>query len=249
LWSLPADSCEYELRHTLPSTVKFLHEASNQENDAQGAKGIPYMESGSFKETVHEDGNKEQIPLMFNKNYMHGTRQQNQEIYGWSLNSLNTSKTISTNGIDIAQNAIEGCKIEGEKYKDIQSEYCPNQIRNRGLQVALEKLLRVNTMGSSTRTKWESCRFVYPQFHVRKDGSHEPMHNVPEGVELYESCRNRNSSPMVIEMIANEHERNLFASNINHGTYKTSNFSCIKPDQILTFILMQFKNMVLPTLY
>ncbi|RIA82440.1 hypothetical protein C1645_835369 [Glomus cerebriforme] len=160
---------------------------------------------------------------------MQDTRQQNQEIYGWSLDSLNTSKTASTNGIDVDRNAKEGCRIEGEKYEDIQSEHCPNRTRIRGLQVVLGQLLRVSTVGSSTRTKWESCRFVYPQFHVRNDGSHEPMYNVPEGGGLYESCRNCNSSPMVIEVIANEHERNLFASYVNHGTYKASNLSSIKP--------------------
>ena len=63
------------------------------------------------------------------------------------------------------------------------------------------------------------------------------MQNVPEGGGLYESCRNRNSSPIVIEALANEHERILFASYVNHGTYKASNLSCIKPGSNLNIYI------------
>ena len=61
------------------------------------------------------------------------------------------------------------------------------------------------------------------------------MHNVPEGGGLYESCRNRNSSPMAIEVIANEYERKLFASYVNHGPCEVSNLNCIKTGSDLDF--------------
>ncbi|RGB28560.1 hypothetical protein C1646_767672 [Rhizophagus diaphanus] len=92
------------------------------------------------------------------------------------------------------------------------------------------ELRRISAFGSTVGTKFGSCRFVYPHFHVRKGGSLEPMHKMPEGGGLDESCRSCNSSPIVIEVIANEYERNLFASYINHGNYcEISNLNCIKP--------------------
>src|SRR5688572_32047817 len=58
---------------------------------------------------------------------------------------------------------------------------------------------QISAMGISTRTKWAS---VYPQFHVRNDGSHESMHKMSEGSGLDESygCRNDRSEEHTSEL-------------------------------------------------
>ncbi|RIA81906.1 hypothetical protein C1645_744178 [Glomus cerebriforme] len=235
LWPLPADSCKYELGRTLP-TLEFLCEASNQESDVREAEGISHTEAGRFKETDHEGETKKEIPLTYIKHYIHDTRQQSEDIHGRRLDCLNTSKTVNANGFDVERDTKGDCRIESEKYEDIQrSEYCPNRTRFAGMHLALGQLLRIGAVGSSTGTKWAPCKFVFPHFHVGSSGSHEPMHKMPEGGRLDESCRSRNSSPMVIEVIANEYERNLFASYVNHGYCEVSNLNCIKPGSNLDF--------------
>uniref|UniRef100_U9TRN3 Uncharacterized protein n=1 Tax=Rhizophagus irregularis (strain DAOM 181602 / DAOM 197198 / MUCL 43194) TaxID=747089 RepID=U9TRN3_RHIID len=113
-------------------------------------------------------------------------------------------KTVECSINHVEGNERYGCRIEGEKYENNEtSEYCPNATRIRSLHMALGEL---------------------------KGGSLEPMHKMPaEGGGLNESCRSCNSSPMVIEVIANEYEHNLFASYINHGPCEVSNLNCIKP--------------------
>jgi hypothetical protein len=235
LRSLPAVSYKHELGRGLP-TVEFLCETSNQESDSRNARGISHAEATRFKETDYEDGTKEEIPPTYDKHYVHDTRQQDREIHGWSLDCLDTSKTVNANEIDVERNTIEDCRIEGEKYGDIQtSECCLNQTRIRGLHLALGQLLRISTVGSSTKTIWTPCKFVYPHFRVRNDGSRELMCKMPAGGRLDESCRDRNSSQMAIEVIANEYERKLFASYVNHGPCEVSNLNCIKTGSDLDF--------------
>src|ERR1044072_7082304 len=140
MWPLPADSCKHELGRTLP-TVEFLCEASNQGSDAREAKGVSRTEAGRSKETDHEGGTKKELPPTCNKHYTHDTRQQNEEIHDRSLDWLNTSKTTNSNKINVERSTIEGCRIEGEKYEDIQtSEYCPNRTRIKEMHLALEQL-------------------------------------------------------------------------------------------------------------
>ena len=59
------------------------------------------------------------------------------------------------------------------------------------------------------------------------------MPHLSEGCGLNESSGCHNDSPMVIEIIASEYERRLFASYVNHGPCKVSNLNCIKPGSCL----------------
>ncbi|GBC01558.1 hypothetical protein RclHR1_04230003 [Rhizophagus clarus] len=135
------------------------------------------------------------------------------------------------------ENTIGGCsRIEGEKYGDIQtSEYCPNRTRITEMHLALGQLLKIGTVGSSTRVIWTPCKLVLPYFCIRNDRSRELMCKMPVDGQLNESCRERNSSPMVIEVIANKYERKLFASYVNHGPCEVSNLDCIKTGSDLDF--------------
>ncbi|PKY52332.1 hypothetical protein RhiirA4_469903 [Rhizophagus irregularis] len=103
-------------------------------------------------------------------------------------------KTVECSTNHVEGNERYGCRIEGVKYENNEtSEYCPNATRIRSLHMALGELCRICALGSTTGTKWGSCRFVYPHFHVRKGGSLEPMHKMPaEGGGLNESLSNLN---------------------------------------------------------
>ncbi|CAB5384707.1 unnamed protein product [Rhizophagus irregularis] len=207
-WSLPADSRSHNLRRTL-FTMEFLHKASNQESNTREAKELSHSEGGSFEEAVHDDGKKKEVPSTYDKYYIHNTKQQNREIHDRSLGLFNTSKTISTHVINVGGNERDGFRIEGERYENNErSKYCPNATRIRSLHVALGEL-------------------------VPTGGSTEPVHKMPEGCGLNESCRCGGDSPMVIEVIANECERNVFASYINHGDCDVLNINCIKPGSSL----------------
>ncbi|PKY40682.1 hypothetical protein RhiirA4_454112 [Rhizophagus irregularis] len=232
-WSLPADSRSHKLRRTL-FTMEFLHKASNQESNTREAKELSHSEGGSFEEAVHDDGKKKKVPSTYDKYYIHNKKQQNREIHDRSLGLFNTSKTISTHVINVGGNERDGFRIEGERYENNErGKYCPNATRIRSLHVALGELRRISAVGSTTGTEREPCRFVHPHFHVRTGGSTEPVHKMPEGCGLNESCRCGGDSPMVIEVIANECERNVFASYINHGDCDVSNLNCIKPGSSL----------------
>ncbi|PKK73619.1 hypothetical protein RhiirC2_709503 [Rhizophagus irregularis] len=187
--------------------MEFLHKASNQESNTREAKELSHSEGGSFEEAVHDDGKKKEVPSTYDKYYIHNTKQQNREIHDRSLGLFNTSKTISTHVINVGGNERDGFRIEGERYENNErSKYCPNATRIRSLHVALGELV-----------PWEALQGL--------NGNHVDLYT------LTFTCGG--DSPMVIEVIANECERNVFASYINHGDCDVLNINCIKPGSSL----------------
>ncbi|GES72891.1 hypothetical protein GLOIN_2v1473570 [Rhizophagus clarus] len=217
--------------------VEFLREASNQKNNTREAKELGVLK----RQFMYDDRKKKEIPSTYDKYYIRNTEQSNKKIYGWSLGSLNINKTFSTNVFNVGGNERYGCRIESEKYEKYEnnetSGYCPaNATRIKSLQRVLGELCRISAVGSTIGTRWGPCRFLYPHLHVRKGGRLELMHKMLEGNGLDGLCRSCSSSPMVVEVIANEYKRNVFAFYINHGHCEVSNINCIEPGSNLDYI-------------
>ncbi|CAB5355988.1 unnamed protein product [Rhizophagus irregularis] len=141
-------------------------------------------------------------------------------------------KTVECSINHVEGNERYGCRIEGEKYENNEtSEYCPNATRIRSLHMALGELCRISALGSTTGLNGDHVDLYTLTFTLEKAEVWNPCIKCQQkvGGGLNESCRSCNSSPMVIEVIANEYEHNLFASYINHGPCEVSNLNCIKP--------------------
>jgi hypothetical protein len=115
-------------------------------------------------------------------------------------------------------------KVSGEKYEDIQtSEYRPNRTRikemwgNCSESVPLEALQGLN----GQHVNLYSCSFMLEKMRLM---------NSCIKCQLDESCKSRNNSPMVIEVIENEYER---ASYVDHGSCKISKRNFIKTGSTL----------------
>ncbi|CAI2175194.1 10293_t:CDS:2, partial [Funneliformis geosporum] len=222
---LPTDSHKHKLGRAL-SFVDFLCQTSYQESVTRESQKVSHNEAESFEKTNNEVGNKKVLPPTHDKSYIYSKRQQDKEIHGRSLSSLNASQTAKTNEVDDYKNANGSSKFEIQEYEDISTgESCPNRARIFGIQPSLGQLLRIGTVGGIEGTKWTSCRFVQPYYRIGKDGSQKPMSNVPEGGTHIESHRYFNNSPMVIEIIANELGRRQIADSLGHRTCEVSSLT------------------------
>jgi len=151
------------------------------------------------------------------------------------LNSLWPSKTAN-NGTNAIHNTNGYGVVEDAETEDIQrfGSSCPNTATIETLSPFLGKLCRIGTVGGTAESRWRSCQHILPNYWCKKDGSEGPMPHVSGGSALVEPQAHRNNSPMVIDVIADESDRERIVDFVHMKIDKGSDFTnCMKEGSLL----------------
>ncbi|CAI2166063.1 11286_t:CDS:2 [Funneliformis geosporum] len=232
---LPTDTNRNVLGRNLPP-LHTLYQPPYQESVSREAGDISYSKVGTSAQLDKEEGIEENISSIHDKSVIFDSKQQIDEIYDLGVSSIN-AKTASNNTSNGSQRFTKGSSnFEGGTDANIQmGEFCPNREHFKKTYPSFGQLLRIYPMGSVARTE---CKFVHPHDKSKECESRESMLQMSkgDGIDAFLSVnKNSRKSPMVIEKITQETDRQQIATMLRLEFDKKSKVDCYDLEEILEF--------------
>ncbi|GET03237.1 hypothetical protein GLOIN_2v1653257 [Rhizophagus clarus] len=220
--------CAVSLMDTLPHESYFA-----QKNEIPKNEKIPFQTPYQLVSKIHVDG--ECAATSNNVEYdVFGEKKEDQSVHVRCFNTMRSIDT-KTGEKELLPHQRSNCGLESEGYINA-IKYCPNQERIQALRTSLGELCGVGTLDGTVWTEKvpeTPCHLVVPDVQsedANVSGSMSPMPTGGKNNEIT-GCRNGSKNLLLlVEIIANESDRNRVATSLNCHVTKGDPHICYLQD-------------------